>query len=76
MYFGFLIPKFRKTLPVDSNNLSIIGFKHGLMLLYQFIQFMVNIHKKEHNFGYLDFSNIYFAENKDSQKTLAKRKLT
>ena len=37
---------------------------------------MVNIHKKEHNCGYLDFSNIYFAENKDAQKTLAKRKLT
>jgi len=37
---------------------------------------MVNIHKKEHKFGYLDFSNIYFAENKDAQRTLAKRKLT
>jgi len=35
LYFGYLIPKFKRTLPLDVNTLNTcIGFKHGLMLLH------------------------------------------
>lgn len=68
MYFGFLIPKFKKSLPMDLNNLSnYIGFKHGLMLLHQFLDFMLRIHKKDHKFGHFDLSNLYFVENRGDQ---------
>jgi len=65
LYFGFLIPKFRKTLPLDISHMQIIGFKHGLMLLHQFIDFIIRIHQKDQKFGYLDFQNIYFVENRE-----------
>ena len=53
---------------MDLNNLSnYIGFKHGLMLLYQFLDFMIRIHKKDHKFGHFDLSNLYFVENRGDQ---------
>ena len=55
MYFGFLIPKFKRTLPLDIEHLKIIGFKQGLQLIYQFIDFIGRIHQSDHMFGFLDF---------------------
>ena len=64
VYFGFLIPKYAKVLPLDLNCLkNVIGFKCGLMLLHQFLDFMHSIHNKHLRFGYLDFQNIYFVRN-------------
>ena len=42
---------------------SILRFNQGLMLLYQFIDLVINIHEKGMNFGYLDFQNFYFIQN-------------
>jgi len=35
---------------------------------------MRNIHRKNYKFGHLDFSNVYFVENKTGQKELAKHR--
>jgi hypothetical protein len=62
MYFGFLIPQHQKVLKLDTQHMgAIIGFKHGLMLLHQFIDFIIRIHQKGNlKFGHLDFQNLYF----------------
>ena len=68
LYLGFLIPKFKRTVPLDIQHCKIISFKHGLMLLYQFIEFVTRIHEKEYKFGHLDFQNIFFIENRNESK--------
>ena len=56
VYMGFLIPKYEKILPLDVNYLKIqIGFKHGCMLFYQFLDLMIKTHLKKMRFGHLDF---------------------
>ena len=67
LYFGFMIPRFRMTLSLDIKRIKILMFKHGLMLLYQFLDFVSKIHLKDLRFGFLDFSNLYFLENRESQ---------
>lgn len=37
------------------------------MLLYQFLDFMIRIHKKDFKFGHFDLSNLYFVENRGDQ---------
>ena len=34
LFFGYLIPKHKLTMPLDIEHISIIGFKHGLMLIH------------------------------------------
>ena len=64
IYFGYLIPKYQKVFPLDINHLkSTIGFKHGILLFYQFIDFMIRIHKKGMRYGFIDFQNLYFVKN-------------
>ena len=64
MYFGFLIPKYDKVFGLDINSLkTYIGFKQGLMLFHQFVDFMKRIHGKNLRFGHLDFENLYFIRN-------------
>lgn len=64
VYFGYMIPKHSRAYNADVAYLkATIGFKYGLMLLYQFIFFMSEVNKKGLHFGYLDFSNIYFLKN-------------
>lgn len=60
LYFGYLIPRYKKVMPLDVSHIRLIAFKHGLMLLYQFIDFVHRIHLKGRNFGYLDFTNMFF----------------
>lgn len=68
-----MIPRYSKTYHMDTSYLSkSIGFKHGLMLLYQFIYFINEINDKGFHFGHLNFSNIYFIKN-EGKKTTAKR---
>ena len=64
MYLGYLIPKhdWVNGLNVDSLK-ALIGFKQGLMLLHQFVDFMQRIHQKNLRFGHLDFENLYFLRN-------------
>lgn len=50
---------------------NIVGFKHGLMLLYQFIEFVVKIHQNTGLvFGHLDFQNLYYVYNKKNLKRM------
>ena len=74
MYFGYLIPKHQKVLRLDTTHLrAIIGFKHGLMLLHQFIDFIIKIHMKENlRFGHLDFQSLYFVQSKNNKLVLKK----
>lgn len=59
-----MIPKYSRAYNVDVSYLkATIGFKYGLMLLYQFIHFVTEVNKKGLHFGCLDFSNIYFLKN-------------
>ena len=68
IYFGYLIPKYCKVFPIDVNYLKqSIGFKHGLLLFYQFIDFVIRIHKKGMRYGHLDFQNLYFVRNAQKQ---------
>ena len=48
-----------------------VGFKHGLMLGYQFVQLLIQIHKKQMVFGHLDFQNMYFLKNGSSKPQLS-----
>ena len=38
------------------------------MLFYQFLHFMIKIHKHGLKFGHLDFSNLYFTKNSPKHK--------
>jgi len=56
VYFGYLIPKTLQVLRMDeSNSKKALKFRHGLALLYQFIDFILRIHDNNMWFGYLDF---------------------
>lgn len=68
MYFGFLIPKSQRVVRLDLINMkNTIAFKHGLMLLHQLMDMIINIHKDQDlQFGHLDFQNLYFVYNKHS----------
>jgi len=44
------------------------------MLLYQFLGFIIKVHQKEKKFGHLDFSNLYFCENKEEKARYSTRK--
>jgi hypothetical protein len=64
VFFGYMIPKYSKAYNMDVSYLkATIGFKYGLMLLYQFIHFVTEVNKKGLRFGHLNFSNIYFLKN-------------
>mgnify|MGYP000152921122 CR=1 FL=1 len=70
MYFGFLIPKFKRTLPLDIEHLKIIGFKQGLQLIHQFIDFIGRIHESDHMFGFIDFQNLFFIQNEEDAESI------
>lgn len=44
------------------------------MLIHQFLDFVINIHEKGMNFGYLDFQNLYFVQNNHDQNKVHKTK--
>jgi hypothetical protein len=68
-----MIPRYSKTFNLDTSYLrKSIGFKHGLMLLYQFIHFINEINEKGYHFGFLNFSSLYFLKN-EGKKTTAKK---
>lgn len=64
VFFGYMIPKYSKAYNLDVGYLrATVGFKYGLMLLYQFIYFVTEVNRRGLHFGHLDFSNLYFLKN-------------
>lgn len=55
IYFGYLIPNKISLIQMSPKYLREIQMKQGLMVLYQFIQTVINLHKHGLGFGHVDF---------------------
>lgn len=69
IYFGYLIPSKITLIQMSPKYLKEVQMKQGLMILYQFIQTVINLHKIGMGFGHVDFQNMFigFDRNKQSK---------
>lgn len=65
IYFGYLIPNKITLIQMSPKYLREIQMKQGFMILYQFIQTVINLHKIGLGFGHIDLQNMFIGINRN-----------